>query len=385
MKKSKLLIVSVLLISVLSTSVFGDTVKELEDKQKEINKNIDNASNSIDQKKVKMAEIEAEVKKLDKELTTAMDELTKLNKELDKVSEELETAKSELVTAREEKEQQQETLETRIRYMYEYGEISYLDTLLSATSFTDFLNRVEYIKVIYEYDQNIYDSLEKKEQEINDLVKTIDMKKLEVEVLQKNATLKRDELQANVTQKEALVFQIENDIQLLQQQIEEEERANKNVEAMIQAEIKKQEELMKAQNKAPVTYTGGKFMWPTPSNTTVNSPFGYRIHPITGKNKLHAGVDVPVGIGTPVYAAADGTVMTSGTVQGYGTTVIIMHGSNLSSLYGHLSSTTVSVGQSVKKGDLIAYSGNTGNSTGPHLHFEVRENGVATDPMAYVQ
>lgn len=385
MKKYRSIIAILCIISVFTSTVFAESISNLEKKQQDINKNIEKKENDIKDKQATMDEIQAEIAILDKELTAAANELKAINKQLEEVNLELELANERLNQAEIEKNNQMDTLEKRVRYMYEYGETTYLDVLLSSKDFSDLLNRVEYIKIINDYDKNIYDDIVKKQAEIAELIVTIDKKKVETEVLQKSAASKKDELQSNVTQKQALTSRIESDINLLEKQIAEEERANKNVESMIQAELKRQEELLRAQNVPMPEYNGSAFMWPTPSNHTVNSPFGYRIHPITGKNTLHAGVDIPVGMGTKVYASQSGTVMTAGSVSGYGTTVIINHGSGLSTLYGHLSSTNVSVGQSVSQGDLIAYSGNTGNSTGPHLHFEVRKDGVVQDPLSYTR
>lgn len=385
-KKIKVITSSLLITSTLITSVYAESVQELEDKQKNIESNIDEANDKIEQKQQSIDEINAQIQQLDAELDVAVKELADINEQLATVTEELNQANDALVEKTLEKEAQQETLEQRVRYMYEYGQTSYLDTLLDSTSFVDLINRVEYLNVIHEYDQNMYDQLEQQEKDIQELVETIDAKKTETEVLQKSATTKRDELQANVTQKEALNAQISSDINLLEQQIAEQEQASADIEKMIQDEIKRQEELARQNSSQSIntTYTGGKLMWPS-DTSSISSTFGYRIHPITGVNKLHAGIDIPVGVGSNVYSAESGTVLTAGWVQGYGNCVIIMHDNGLTTLYGHLSSINVSVGQRVNRGDLIAYSGNSGNSTGPHLHFEVRVGGSPVDPMPYLQ
>ena len=125
-------------------------------------------------------------------------------------------------------------------------------------------------------------------------------------------------------------------------------------------------------------------MWPAVGHG-ISSPFGYRIHPITGQYKLHTGVDINVGYGTPVYAADGGTVILAGWNGGYGNCIVINHGNGLTTLYGHLSSINVSVGQSVGRGQTIGLVGSTGNSTGPHLHWEVAVNGQRVNPLNYAQ
>ncbi|MNR19639.1 Murein DD-endopeptidase MepM [compost metagenome] len=116
----------------------------------------------------------------------------------------------------------------------------------------------------------------------------------------------------------------------------------------------------------------------------ISSPYGYRIHPITGVKKLHTGTDFAVSQGTDVHAADSGNVIVAEWWNGYGNCVIIDHGNNIWTLYGHLSKINVQKGDNVKRGEVIAESGNTGASTGPHLHFEVRVNGTPVDPMPYL-
>jgi len=134
-----------------------------------------------------------------------------------------------------------------------------------------------------------------------------------------------------------------------------------------------------------IVYSGGVFCWPAPSYTYISSPFGYRIHPVYGTRKYHSGLDLAAPGGSPILAAADGTVRFSGWNGGYGNCLIIDHGGGIQTLYGHSSKLLVSVGQKVSRGQKVALVGTTGTSTGNHLHFEVLNNGVATDPMPYLQ
>ncbi|MCX7758867.1 MAG: peptidoglycan DD-metalloendopeptidase family protein [bacterium] len=130
-------------------------------------------------------------------------------------------------------------------------------------------------------------------------------------------------------------------------------------------------------------YRNGKFLWPTTSSV-ITSYFGYRVHPIWGTTRFHSGIDIGAPYGAPIYAAADGVVIYSGWYYGYGNTVVIDHGSGISTLYAHCSSLNVYKGQTVYKGQVIARVGSTGNSTGPHLHFEVLINGNPVNPLNYL-
>ncbi len=385
MKRKKLrgFFAFLLICSVSITSVYAESISELEDKSTEIENNINSSKQQIDEKQSNLDQVNAEIKQLDAELEQSVNELNTINAQLAEVTNQLNEANDALVEAKLEKEAQQDTLEKRVRYMYEYGQVSYLSTLLGSDSFTDFLNRIEYLNRISEYDKNLYAELEANEAEINELVTTIDSSKTEIEVLQKSAQQKQNELQANVDQKQALNQKLNSDIDTLNAQLAAQEQASKDVENMIQAEIKRQQELA-AQNGggSNTVYTGGTLMWPS-DTTYISDPYGYRIHPITGENKLHAGLDIGAPMGSPVYAAESGTVLSSGWISGYGNAVVIMHDNGLQTLTGHMSSLNVSAGQRVERGDVIGYCGSTGNSTGPHVHFEVRVNGETVDPMGY--
>ena len=127
----------------------------------------------------------------------------------------------------------------------------------------------------------------------------------------------------------------------------------------------------------------GDLIWPL-SSMTITSEYGWRIHPIFGTSRYHSGIDIGADYGDPIWAAAGGTVIHSGWLGGYGKTVIIDHGGGLTTLYAHNSELTVSEGESVYQGQIIAYAGSTGYSTGPHLHFEVREYGEPVNPYNYL-
>ncbi|WP_339060460.1 M23 family metallopeptidase [Tepidibacillus marianensis] len=144
---------------------------------------------------------------------------------------------------------------------------------------------------------------------------------------------------------------------------------------------------LKKQNKLPVAYNGGQFAWPVPGHSRISSDYGWRIHPIYHTRKFHAGIDIPAPQGSTIVAADDGVVILTSYVNGYGNTVMIDHGSGIQTMYPHIRNggIKVSVGQKVTKGQKIAEIGSTGNSTGPHTHFEVRKNGTAVNPWTYLK
>ena len=153
-----------------------------------------------------------------------------------------------------------------------------------------------------------------------------------------------------------------------------------NDEKNIQAQIDQMKEQLKKQN---TVVAAGSYAWPCPSCYTITSNYGYRYLELYGYTRLHAGTDIGAQYGAEVTAAAAGNVTIATYGSGYGNYVMIAHADGSVTLYGHMSSLAVSAGQTVSQGDVIGYVGSTGNSTGPHLHFEVRINGSPVDPMQY--
>jgi murein DD-endopeptidase MepM/ murein hydrolase activator NlpD len=180
----------------------------------------------------------------------------------------------------------------------------------------------------------------------------------------------RLEAEANLEETRSLLAQINSDIE-----------AAESRHASLEADAERLEaEIIALQDQGGTN--PGVLGWPV--NGRVTSPYGYRIHPIFGTKKLHTGIDIAAGSGTPIAAAGSGRVILAETYGGYGRAVVIDHGGGLATLYAHQSSIAVSVGQRVNRGDTIGYVGCSGSCTGPHLHFETRESGARVDPMKYL-
>ncbi|MBR1660249.1 MAG: peptidoglycan DD-metalloendopeptidase family protein [Oscillospiraceae bacterium] len=295
-----------------------------------------------------------------------------------------------------EEDAQFERYRRRVRAMEEQGDWGYLSFLLDARSLTDLLARLNDVSDILANDKNLradYVAARERAEAVA----------AEYEAVQEQQKDKRDEL---VVQKEELetqidatgrlIRQLEDDIDYYEEfyaQVEAEKEAiQKEIDEKAAALKKQQEEEAARQalwgggGGGGSTYvSNGYYTWP--ANTTwITSPFGYRVHPIYGTTRFHSGTDIGAQYGTPVTAAASGTVITAvvdyGTT-GYGTYVAIYHPNGTTTLYGHMSSLAVSQGQSVSQGQVIGYVGSTGAATGPHLHFEVRIDGACVDPMQY--
>lgn len=350
------------------------------------------------------------------QINVVSDELASVSLQIENTEEDLRTTKKDLQAAEDRIVAREKLLESRVRLMYTDGAVSYLDVLLSSTSFTDFLTRADSLKTIVDQDQHLLDEHKKDKQLVVEKKADLDRQYAEAKSLYSQKKQRKSQLNDKEKEKQVLLASYDAKIEQSEELTAEQEAVLMQIagkrSALLQEKNKLREQQAaaaakaraqaaaraKAAAKAPtrvssssngeVTYSSGSGIFARPvSGGRISSPFGPRIHPITGEvGKLHAGVDFAVPVGTSVHAASGGIVIMAEWYSGYGYTVIIDHGGGLWSLYGHLreGGFKVSKGDTVNKGDTIAESGNTGNSTGPHLHFEVRDNGTAVNPMNYL-
>lgn len=321
-----------------------------------------------------LSALQKQISLLDSQIEAQQDEIDAQEELLGELTQMIADKTIELEESERQQAEQYAQLRSRLRYMVEHGTTSSLSILLSSDSFSDFLNRYEIIRQISLRDENLFEQLKA----IRDKVLT---EKQELEDTKKDAEDTKLQMEANKAELEA-------QMEAKRKQMESIQLAQKNVKDAYTAMIETEDELMAQYKKAAAeyaaqsTYVGGTFMWPLPAgNNVVTCKYGMRTHPITGKRKLHTGVDLRAATGTKVYAANKGTVTTSGYSSAWGNYIIISHGGGITTLYAHLSKRSVSKDDKVKQGDIIGYSGNTGYSTAPHLHFEISKNGSTYNPL----
>jgi murein DD-endopeptidase MepM/ murein hydrolase activator NlpD len=379
----------VLAFTLCFTGVYSVKADDLTDAKKELS----NIQESINDKKEELADINKEKKSVEKTLSDLEEKmknssanLTQLNGKISDLSSQMGELEKQIVQNEKSMKEQDELFKKRIRAMYINGNQGYLDLLLSSSSFADFIGRIDSLIKVMEYDKNLMAS-------IGDHKKTLEIQKVEVEkkkqetaALRQQADGKLKELQSTTNEKKTLMSELEKDKVAYEKAIKEEENQSAAIASMIKAIQKKKEEEKNQQsgNSSGSNSSIGKLYCVTgTSNYRITSPYGWRIHPVLGIKKFHAGMDIGVSTGTKLYSLADGEVVYSGWMSGYGYVIMIDHGS-LTSIYAHNSSLVGKVGQKVKGGQLISYSGNTGLSSGPHLHFEIRKaNGETIDPNPY--
>ena len=314
---------------------------------------------------------------LQQEIDLTKEEIATVEAYIERLQEQIDVKTTELEAAEVALEEKEEQFAQTVRTTYEQGEISYLEVLLNSSSFSDLLTRLEIVSAIMEDNQKTVDEYtaakEDIEQKRDDLQDTQDEQKN----YQESLNYKVDDLAASEAEQAALqesleAYKAESEAEYDRISSEMQDVSNQIAELSRQAAA-----------NGSVPMGDGTLIWPTPSCTTTNSAYGYRVHPIYGTVKFHAGEDIPAGYGAEILAAASGTVVTAGWVSGYGNYTVIDHGGGLMTAYGHQSSFAVSGGDVVTQGQVIGYVGSTGNSTGPHLHFEVYVNGATVDPKSY--
>ena len=374
-----ILVIALLASMLLSSLTFAgaaEDVDELQDKLSSVEDEKAAVKEKIAELTKQANDVEATRAALQSEIDLTKEEISTVEAYIDRLQEQIDVKTTELAAAEEALEQKEEEFALTVRTTYEQGDSSYLEVLLNSSSFSDLLSRMEIITAIMDDNKKIVaeytaakEDIEQKKQELQD---TQDDQK----EYQENLNYKVDELAASEAEQAALA----ESLQAYKAESEAEYDRISNEMQDVSNQIAK----LSAQSAASggVPYSG-TFVWPTPSCTTTSSVYGYRVHPIYGTVKFHAGEDIPASYGAELLAAASGTVTTAGWVSGYGNYTVIDHGGGTMTAYGHQSSILVSVGQYVEQGQVIGYVGSTGNSTGPHLHFEVYQNGSTVDPKSF--
>lgn len=298
----------------------------------------------------------------------------------------------ELEQARELERQQLERYRERVRAMEENGNYGFLAMVLNTTDLGELLTVMDDIGEIMESDRELEDEYIAARENTEQVKAEYEAVKDELEAKQAELRAEQEELEKDIEEATNLILSLEEDIADRQAEYDAilaaEDEANARISELV-AELERQRAAEEAAKNPGGGGGGGSavgngsFIWPCPSCTYITSRFGLRIHPITGNERDHNGLDIGAGYGAAIVAADGGSVTLAGVNGGYGNCVMINHGNGYVTLYGHMSSIAVSNGQSVSQGDTIGYVGSTGLSTGPHLHFEIHSGGGLIDPEQF--
>lgn len=401
------IVAAILITALLLPSSGPAAAASIDDKRAElnsINQQLQNTRQKIREAEQKERELVGQIKESDRRLNELSQELESLAGQLRNISDErcctetelenlqklLMQTNNELEVAQYELERQRNLLDERLTNLYKKGDTIYYEVILGVADFSDFFKRLDFLNLIVRQDKDILDQIDKTKRIIEDKKAQIEVQEAkvqekrlvlinqqrQVESVSRSVENKKGEVATEQQHKQGLLVKVQEDKESYIKMERELEQASRDIARMIRAL-----ESRRKNRRTPINSTG-ILMWPV--SGYISSDFGQRVHPIFKVSSFHSGIDIGASSGTPIKAADSGEVLFSGWRGGYGRTVIIAHGGDQTTLYGHCSSLNVNTGDIVQKGDIIAAVGSTGYSTGPHLHFEVRANGEPQDPMGWL-
>ena len=353
----------------------SNNLTDLQTQQQNLQDQINQSNEELEEVQSQLSENLQQIEKLDEKIRESENKIEELNTQVEQLQEEIASIQSQLDVAEKNYEKQKEIMEKRLVAIYEAGDTKYIDVLLNSSNLSDFLSSYYLITEITSVDKALLNDVEAEKKEIELSKQKLQKNQESLATALKTQTQTATVLQNTKTLRENYLARLSDEEKAKQAQIDEMTEQYEEVNNQI---------LELAKQGLDTAYIGGVLAWPVPGYTKITSNYGMRVHPITGQYKLHTGVDISAPIGANFVAANDGIVTKAGYNTAYGNMVIIDHGGGISTLYAHGSEILVTVGQTVKQNEAILKVGSTGYSTGPHAHFEVRINGVVTNPIPYI-
>lgn len=442
-------ILSVMLVSVLTGtmvfSVYGESLSEAKDKKAKLEQSLTQAEALIDELSSSQGAAEDKITELNKQLSDISNQITTLQNQLADKNQQILVSQDAVNAVRETVNAQYAEMKKRIQFMYENGQTTVLEMMLTSGSLADFVNMAEYFSKVTAYDRDKLTEYESSVAELSNAEETLQKEYEELQAMKEEVEQDQEAVASMLSRKESELASISGNLdeaEQLAQSYEAEVQAQNEVLAAIQAAeaerlaqeaaeaaARKEEEEKQAQQTADAgnasggnttanessaenttnnsgsgnnssssagnnnassggsssTAPTGAFVWPVPASRVISSDYGYREVPIAGAGANHNGIDIAAPYGSSVLAAADGKVITSRLSTTAGNMIIIDHGGGVYSVYMHNSARLVSVGDRVTAGQTIAQVGSTGLSTGNHLHFGVSVNGVYVNPWNYLR
>ncbi len=370
MKRLVFPLIFIFTLAALALPVLADTIQSKKNEKSTIDSRISDLGKAKKEEQKKKAELEEAKKDITSQQSAENKEYNELLRDIDEKEAAIKVLEASIAEAEENYNRQKELLKTRLRVIYESSNSSVFDLLAQSENILDFIDSMQYMSLISQNDQKIAEEL--------------NQAKLDVEFKKQNQEEQKLLLQEQVDEKKARLAALKSSRAEVDQQIQRSAEQLKKLEeqedALIAESKRIADEIKKLSTKKK--YTGGTMLWPCPNNYSISSSFGMRKHPILRKLKMHTGVDISAKTGTSIIAANNGTViLTAYDKNGYGNYAVVDHGGGITTLYAHASKILVKKGDDVKSGDTIAKVGSTGLATGPHLHFEVREDGQPVNPL----
>ncbi len=403
LRKIEYISIIVLIITFASNvlMVYASQKSDLTNEQNSINKQIQETNSEIAGVKSQMSDALNQINKYNAQIGTYENEIGDLESQISTLQKQITEKEANIQEQQTKYTEQQELLNKRLVAMYESGTTSYLDMLLSSDGLADFISKYYIIEQLAEYDTELLENIEATRVQIENEKNALETSKTQIQTSKTAVETKRNSLSVLVNEKNSLVGSLSEEEKALERQLQEMEEDKKAIQTKLAAIAKQEEEARKAaeeknnssganNNAKPSAPSSAGFICPIAGRTRNDITTGY--YGYSG----HTGVDFarnskgPVD-GLPVLAAKSGRVVIStalvnpnGQYRSYGEYITISHGDGTMTLYAHMKSRKVKEGSQVNQGDVIGYVGSTGNSTGPHLHFEVWVNGRRTNPTQYI-
>ena len=384
------IIICLVFLSTLNLSVLAaDNISKYEEELDAVRKQQKENAENLTGVEKEIALYSYDVAEIDSQVLTYTKNLASLQQQIKETQDTLDDLDESLVNANENYSVLNSTYANRLRQIYEDGIPSIFELIITSNGFTDLMLKLNLYSMILEHDKTLMNTYADKQNYINYIKEDIEIEKKRLEALKQGLETVKGELE---TKRQEKVDKI-NELNTKASELQETNKllTEKRHQAMSDLDNEMAKIINQIKNGTASTFTGTEFAYPVPGFTIITTSFGEVYNLVDPAGSAHTGSDIAGADinGTPIYAIQDGVVITSGySNYGYGNYVIINHGecvdnnSSYISLYGHCSALVAVEGQTVKKGDLIGYVGTTGNSTGPHLHLEVRENGERIDPLS---
>lgn len=369
-------------LSVILFPVYGSELSRKRGQLQDVRSEMKEKRQLIREYRAQEKDVLADLSELEEAIEQKEKQLEVLEGRIKRNQRDVEKADRELKESEEKLQQQLDLLNARLRDTYKNGDVSYLEVILGAEDFSDFIKRLDFLSLIIKQDAELVDAIELQKVEIEERKAALEIKRKEFLAAQTAAENKQRELEAQSAQKERILSRVREEKAAYEQALDELEQTSRELESVIRTLQARQSYRPPARPNSGVRQSNGRMVWPTAGRVT--SPFGYRVHPIFGTVKLHTGIDIAAPNGTPIKAGDNGVIIFSGWMRGYGQVVIVDHGGGISTLYAHCSALLVGEGTNVERDQTIARVGSTGFSTGPHLHFEVRINGSPVNPLGWL-
>ena len=381
MRKILCIVLAFIIICTYITVVYAEdnntnsNLTDLQTQQQDIQNQLEESNQQLQEVQSQLSENLQQIEKLDEKIRESENKIEELDTQVKQLQEEIVTIQSQLEVAEKNYEKQKEIMEKRLVAIYEAGDTRYIDVLLNSSDLSEFLSNYYLITEIATIDKNLLDEVASEKKDIELSKQKLQNNQKSLATALQTQTQTSTVLQNTKTLRENYISRLSDEEKAKQAQIDEMTEQYEDINNQI---------LELAKQGLDTSYIGGVLAWPVPGYTKITSNYGMRVHPITGQYKLHTGVDISAPIGADFVAANDGIVTKAEYNTAYGNMVVIDHGGGISTLYAHGSEILVTVGQTVKRNESILKVGSTGYSTGPHAHFEVRINGVVTNPIEYI-